>query len=63
MVKVISIDENMHHKVSEVICVECKHRWLAVRPVATLLKNLECPRCGLQGYVVETGEDINTDEE
>ena len=56
MIKVVNIEENMPHKVSEVICIECKHRWIAVRPATTLLKNLECARCGLQGYVIETGE-------
>ena len=56
MVRVVNIEENTLHKVSEVICIECKHRWIAVRPTTTLLKNLECARCGLQGYVIETGE-------
>ena len=56
MVRVVNIEENTPHKVSEVICIECKHRWIAVRPTTTLLKNLECARCGLQGYVIETGE-------
>lgn len=55
---VIDINENEPHKVSEVICVDCKYRWLAVRPVVTRLRDLECPRCGLQGYVIETGETI-----
>lgn len=55
----ISIEENMPHKVSEVICINCKHRWIAVRPTNTLLKSLECPKCGKQGFVIETGEVIN----
>ena len=55
----INIDEKIPHKVSEVICVKCAYRWLAVRPATTLLKDLECPRCGKQGYVIETGENIN----
>lgn len=46
----------MPHKVSEVICINCKHRWLAVRPCITQLKDLECPNCHEQGYVIETGE-------
>lgn len=54
----IDINENNPHKVSEVICVKCCKRWIAVRPTATKLKDLECPNCG-QGYVVETGEEIN----
>jgi len=62
MGKTVDINENTPHKVSEVICINCKYRWLAVRPVGTLLKDLECPICGA-GYVIETGEEINTDEE
>ena len=58
----ISIEENMPHKVSEVMCINCKHRWIAVRPTNTLLKNLECPQCWLQGYTIETGEVINNNE-
>ena len=54
----INIEENMPHKVSEVICVDCKYRWLSVRPASTLLKELECPQCRLQGYVIETGEQL-----
>ena len=58
----ISIEENMPHKVSEVICVNCKYRWIAVRPTDTLLKDLECPWCGRQGFAIETGEVINQNE-
>lgn len=54
----ISINEFLPHKVSEVICINCKYRWIAVRPVDTLLKELECPQCRQQGYVIETGEVI-----
>ena len=45
------------HRVSEVICVKCGHRWIAVRPGGTLLKDLECPYCG-PGYAIETGEEM-----
>ena len=58
MAKITSIEENTPHKVSEVICVNCKHRWIAVRPTDTLLKDLECPQCKQQGYVIETGEQL-----
>ena len=58
-VKFIDISENDLHRVSEVICVKCAYRWLAVRPVTTFLKDLECPWCGKQGFVIETGEIIN----
>lgn len=56
---VISIDEHTPHEVREVICINCKYRWIAVRPVGTLLKDLECPKCRQQGYVIETGEFTN----
>ena len=55
----ISIEEYIPHKVSEVICIGCKYRWISVRPVGTSLKDLECPQCRLQGFVIETGEIIN----
>lgn len=54
------INENQPHKISEVICIDCKYRWLAVRPTVTLLKDLECPRCHTKGCVIETGEIIDT---
>lgn len=53
------INDNQPHKVSEVICINCKYRWLAVRPTITLLKDLECPRCHIRGYVIETGEIVD----
>ena len=46
------------HVVSEVICVKCGKRWIAVRPEETLLKELECSNCG-QGYVIETGQTLD----
>lgn len=58
----INIEEYMPHKVSEVICINCKYRWIAVRPTVTLLIDLECPQCKQQGYVIETGEVINKNE-
>ena len=56
MAKLIDIDNNIPHKVSEVICIKCLHRWIAVRPAASKLKNLECAGCHEQGYIIETGE-------
>lgn len=60
MSEIFYIDEKKPHRVSEVICLGCMKRWIAVRPVTTLLKDLECPQCHKQGYVIETGEIINT---
>lgn len=55
------IEENMPHKVSEVLCVNCKYRWIAVRPCTCKLKDIECPQCCQQGYVIETGETIDVE--
>jgi hypothetical protein len=56
--KIIDINENIPHEVSEVICLKCYKRWIAVYPVSTLLKELECT-CGSKGYVIKTGQTIN----
>ncbi len=56
---VVSMEENMPHVVSEVICVNCKHRWIDVRPEKLWLKQLECPNCKEVGYVIETGQIID----
>ena len=53
--KVVDINKNVPHKVSEVLCVRCHKRWISVRPAEVLLKELECKSCG-KGYVIETGE-------
>jgi len=58
MGNIVNFDEYIPHKVSEVICVKCGKRWISVRPTVTLLKELECPQCHEQGFVIETGEEI-----
>jgi len=57
MTNIVDIDKNQPHKVSEVVCLKCLRRWLAVRQENVKLKSLECP-CGETGYVIETGEDL-----
>lgn len=59
MKKIIDIESNQPHMVSEVICVKCYHRWISVRPLATLLKDLECPECNKSGTVIETGQILD----
>ena len=49
--------ENEPHEVAEVICLKCLHRWIAVYPQETLLKQLEC-KCGAIGFVIKTGQSI-----
>lgn len=51
------IEENIPHEVSEVICLKCLFRWMAVYPAETQLKKLEC-RCGEVGYVIKTGQTL-----
>ena len=58
---VVDINENIPHKVSEVVCLNCLYRWMAVRPTKVRLKELQCPKCMQQGNVIETGEEINKD--
>ena len=52
------LDDHREYIVSEVVCLKCLKRWIAVRPIKTLLKNIECATCG-RGFVIETGENIN----
>ena len=44
--------------VSEVICIHCLERWIAVRPSETMLKDIQCPRCSYRGAVIETGQEF-----
>ena len=62
MSKTVNIEKNMIHKISETICIKCGHRQIDVRPEGTMLKDLECPGCGLIGYIIETGEEIIGDD-
>lgn len=63
MSNIVDICKNEPHKVSEVICIECGYRWIAVRPKQTLLKQLECPNCKNSGYVIETGEEMEKSDD
>jgi hypothetical protein len=58
--EIVSNEEYLPHEVSEVICLKCLHRWIAVYPSQTLLKELEC-ECGEIGYVIKTGQTIPED--
>lgn len=51
---VINIEANLPHVVREVICVECRKRWIACYPQDVRLKDLECPN-GHSGAVIATG--------
>jgi len=57
-----SITEKMEHKISEVICLNCKRRWMSLRPLVCYLTELECPGCHKTGFVIETGEELEVEE-
>ena len=50
------------YNICEVICIGCKHRWIAVYPDGVLLKELQCPSCKEQGYVIQTGQEITEED-
>ena len=54
--------ENMPHVVGETICLKCYHRWVAVMPEGSYLKNMQCPNCNKRGYVIATGQIIWEDD-
>ena len=51
------------HTVSELICINCKKRWIAARPETVLLKEIQCPKSNKQGYAIETGQKIKEEEQ
>ena len=50
-----SIEKNLRHEVSELMCLKCLNRWVGVYPDDVLLKNIAC-KCGEVGYVIKTGQ-------
>ena len=57
--KIINFEDRLPHDVAEVICINCKKRWVAVYPSDVLLKELQCPKCKQFGYVIMTGQQIS----
>ena len=58
MGEIRKFEEGIDHIVEELICIECKHRFLDIRPLTSWLKDLECPQCGKMGYLINTGEIV-----
>lgn len=56
MSDVTDITERRPHMFFEAMCIECRHRWVAVTRTNVLLKDLECPDCKLLGRVINTGQ-------
>lgn len=58
---VVEMSDHLPHEVRETMCWQCGHRWVAVYPEKTLLKELECPGCHAQGYAFATGQTLPND--
>ena len=58
----LDFDDLTPHTVQEVVCLKCLHRWYAVYPQQTLLKDLQCPNCEKQGFVIATGQEMEETE-
>lgn len=58
---VVEMSDYQAHEVRETMCWRCGHRWIAVHPEKTLLKELECPGCHAQGYAFATGQTLPDD--
>lgn len=59
MAEIILIEANLPHSVSEVICLKCLDRWIAVYPTeSNILKKFECKN-GHIGFVIKTGQEIS----
>ena len=54
---IIDFPEKEPHEVAELICIRCGNRWIGTFPYDLPLKDIEC-KCGLKGYVIETGQTI-----
>lgn len=63
MGEIVDLYENKPHKVSIVICLKCYKRWMALRPEETLLQDIQCPQCREAGFVIETGEEFEINEQ
>ncbi len=45
--------------VHESICVKCGYRFIHVRQKNALLKDCECGKCGLTGFIIKTGQELD----
>ena len=67
MSNIISFNEyrekHTPHLVGEVVCLKCLHRYIVCYPETTLLKELECGKCGEVGYIIATGQIIEEEGE
>lgn len=55
--------EDLPHIVSELICLKCLSRWIGVYPSAMLLKEITCEKCGEVGFIINTGQELETEND
>lgn len=53
-----TFDYNKPKSVSEVICINCKSRWICIRDKEQKLKQIKCNKCETTGFVIETGQNL-----
>jgi hypothetical protein len=58
MGEIINIEKNLPHSVSEVICLKCLERWIAVYPSDLWLNKFHCKN-GHIGFVIKTSQDLD----
>lgn len=51
---------NQPHEVSELMCIKCGYRYIGVYPESTLLKSMRCPDCNEVGWMIKTGQTIDS---
>lgn len=50
--------QTKEYAVSELVCLKCLRRWIAVYPRDLPLCQIEC-KCGEVGYVIHTGQELD----
>lgn len=58
--KVDQITANQPHEVSELMCIKCGYRYIGVYPESTPLKSMQCPSCDTVGWMIKTGQTIDS---
>lgn len=49
------------HFVFEGICLKCLNRAIHVAPVTLLLKDIRCAKCGVVGFIINTGQELKNE--
>lgn len=58
----INFGDSIPYMVQELICVKCGYRYIGARPVKTKLRDLECAKCRKIGYIITTGEILDSED-